>query len=93
LQISGVKFSAMDTPPKLNPPARYRDSKLIWAGAVILILGSGPLLGIIIAARLSLTPDSDPNPIAFGILAGLTFWPGIALLLAGVLTVWSRNRK
>ena len=83
----------MDTPPKLNPPARYRDSKLIWAGVVILILGSGPLFGIIIAAKLSLTHDPNPNPIAFCVLGGLTFWPGLALLLAGVLTVWFRKRK
>jgi hypothetical protein len=38
-------------------------------------LGSGPLLGIIVAAKLGLTHDPNPNPIAFGILAGLTFWP------------------
>jgi len=83
----------MNTPPKTNPSERYRDSKLIRVGAAILVLGSGPLLAIIVAAKLGLTRDPNPNPVGFGILAGLTFWPGIILLLVGVLAVWQRKRK
>jgi hypothetical protein len=83
----------MNTPPKINPPERYRDSNLIRIGAAILVLGSGPLLAIIVAAKLGLTRDPNPNPVGFGMLAGCTFWPGIILLFVGVLTVWLRKRK
>jgi hypothetical protein len=81
----------MKMPPKINPPERYRDSKLICFSVAILVLGSGPLRAVIVASKPGLT--RDPNPIGFGILAGLTFWPSLILLLAGVLTVWQRKRK
>lgn len=92
-KFSTLNSAAMNTQPKINPPERYRDSKLIRIGAAILVLGSGPLLAVIVAAKLSLTSDPNPNPVGFGMLAGLTFWPGIILLLVGVLTVWQRRRK
>ena len=55
-----------------------------------LILGSGPLVAIMIAARLGVGHDPDPNPIFFGMLAGLTFWPSIILILVGA---WRVRRK
>jgi hypothetical protein len=75
-------------PPLDNdPPKRYRDSKLVRIGAAILLIGSGPLLTIILAAKLGLTRDPNPNPVAFGILAGLTLWPAVIILLIGILKV------
>jgi len=72
---------------------RLRDPRLIRTGLALLILGSAPLLGVIIAARLGLTSDPNPNPIGPGILVFLTFWPSIGLILAGLFTVWSARRE
>jgi len=66
---------------------RYWDSKLVRVGTVLFVLGSGPLLLIIAAADLGLTRDPNPNPVGFGILAGLTFWPSIIMIVAGVVSV------
>ena len=58
----------------------------------LLVLGSGPLFGIILFAKLGLTSDPDPNPIFPGMLAGLTFWPAVICLGIGMAQV-RRNRK
>ena len=62
-------------------------------GLALLILGSGPLLVIITAAKLGLTDDPNPNPVIFGIMAFFTFWPGIGLILSGVAHVRKERRK
>jgi len=71
---------------------RYWDSKLVKAGTALLVLGSGPLLLIMAAADIGLTRDPNPNPVAFGILAGLTFWPALILIAVGIVSV-SRARS
>jgi hypothetical protein len=72
---------------------RFRDSWLIRIGALLLLIGSGPLLGVIFAAKLGLTRDPNPNPVGFGILAVLTFLPSIGLIIAGVVGVLWRKRS
>jgi hypothetical protein len=47
----------------------------------LLVLGSGPLLAIIAAASMGLTKDPNPNPIGPGLLAALTFWPSIIMII------------
>ena len=74
-------------------PTRLRDSRLFRAGLGLFILGSGPLIGILIAAQLGLTFDPNPNPVGFGLLAFLTFWPSVGLLLAGLFFVRSARRE
>jgi hypothetical protein len=56
-------------------------------GFWLFVLGSGPLLLTILAADLGLTSDPNPNPIGYGILAGLTFWPAIICLIVGIVQV------
>ena len=51
----------------------------------MLVLGVGPLLVIIVAASLGLTSDPNPNPVGFGILAGLSLWPAVGLTIAGAI--------
>jgi hypothetical protein len=58
----------------------------------MLILGTGPLLFIIVAAALGLWPDPNPNPIGPGMLALLTFWPSLICLALGIVRVWLRRR-
>ena len=66
-------------------------SRYFRVGALLLVVGTGPLLTVIALARLGLTSDPNPNPIGFGMLAMLTFWPGIILILLGVVTARRRG--
>ena len=65
-------------------PARFRDSWIIRIGAILFLLGVGPLLLLALTNSLGL---SDSNPDATGILAFLTFWPSILITLIGVVLV------
>ena len=63
----------------------YLKSTWVRVGLALLVVGSGPLLFIIVAAGMGLWPDPNPNPIGFGMLAGLTFWPAIICIAIGVV--------
>jgi hypothetical protein len=52
-------------------------------GISTLILGSGPLLIILFLETLGIIDVS--NPVEPGILAFLTFWPSIILIIIGVV--------
>lgn len=66
---------------------RYLANRFVRWGLGLFLIGSGPLLLIILAAAVGLWPDPDPNPVGPGLLAFLTFWPAVALLGLGVLQV------
>lgn len=66
---------------------RYLQSWWIRAGLLLLVVGTGPLASIMLAAALGFTDDPNPNPVMFGILAGLTFWPSVGLIAVGVWRV------
>jgi len=93
----------MDTNPTLDPaqppliehPLRrtFRLSRLFWAGLILLMLGCGPLLAVILLAWLGLTKDPNPNPVGFGILFFLTFWPSIILMVVGVVQSYTRYKS
>ena len=71
-------------------------SPLLWVGLAVLVVGVGPLLAIVVAAKMGWTSDPNPNPVGPGILAFLTLWPGIGLTVAGlVLTAlgWCRRAR
>jgi hypothetical protein len=85
--------SVRDNHAVAERPKRFWESKLILFGLAILVFGSGPLIGTMLAAELGLTEDPNPNPVAFGIMAMLTFWPGIALILVGISRIRSHNSK
>ena len=65
--------------------------KLFWIGLAILVLGTGPLVTVMLGAALGLTGDPDPNPVGLGMLAGVTFWPGIAVTAIGILQAVRRG--
>jgi hypothetical protein len=75
-----------------TPAQRFRDSWLIRIGVGLLVLGSGPLLGVIAAAGLGLTSDPNPNPIGFGIMAMCSFWPSVILIVCGIVDVVRKRR-
>ncbi len=62
----------------------YLQSRMVRLGLALIVLGSGPLLFIIVAAAVGLWPDPDPNPIGPGMLAFFTFWPGVICIVKGV---------
>jgi hypothetical protein len=60
-------------------------------GLALLLLGNGPLVGIIVLAKIGIWPDPDPNPIGPGLLSFVTFWPAVILLGAGVKRARARH--
>lgn len=62
-------------------------NKMFLTGFILFVIGSGPLLVIMLAAKMGLTADPNPNPILFGLMAGLTFWPGLILMGIGAYRV------
>ena len=69
----------------------YLQSPLVKVGIALLVVGSGPLLFIIVAAAAGLWPDPNPNPIGPGLLCFVTFWPAVICIVVGVNRV--RNRR
>jgi hypothetical protein len=57
--------------------------KLTRIGVTIFIVGSSPLLLVMLFAKIGIL--EDPNPILFGIMAMFTFWPSLLLILIGVI--------
>jgi hypothetical protein len=72
---------------------RLADSWLLRAGILLLLLGTGPLLAIILAAQLGLTNDPNPNPVGPGLLAGVTFLPSLVLIVIGIVRVIVANGR
>ena len=64
---------------------RFFANRLFKIGFWLFVIGSGPLLAIIVLAGIGLWPDPNPNPIGLGILAFLTFWPSIICMIVGVV--------
>jgi hypothetical protein len=59
-----------------------RLTKMFWFGVALLVVGTGPLLAVILFSS-----DPNPNPIGPGLLAFVTFWPSVALIVVG----WRRS--
>ena len=70
----------------------YLRSRLVRVGLATLVVGTGPLILIIVLAGLGVLSDPNPNPVGPGILAGLTFWPGIICVVVGVIKVARRKQ-
>jgi len=70
----------------------YFSNGLFTAGLIVLVLGSSPLIAIILLAKIGVWPDPDPNPIGPGLLTFITFWPGVLLMIIGARRVQARRR-
>jgi hypothetical protein len=71
----------------------YFSNWIFTTGFVVLVLGSAPLIAIIVLAKIGVWPDPDPNPIGPGLLTFFTFWPGVLLMVIGVKRVNARRRQ
>jgi hypothetical protein len=60
-------------------------NRLSKIGFWLFVLGSCPLLAIIVLASIGLWPDPNPNPIGPGLLAFFTFWPSIICMVIGAI--------
>ena len=78
--------------PVANEIREYLGSRLVRIGLVLLVVGTGPLLFIIVAAAVGLWPDPNPNPIGPGLLFFFTFWPAVICLIVGIVRVRRRRR-
>ncbi|MBM4111457.1 MAG: hypothetical protein FJ254_08910 [Phycisphaerae bacterium] len=77
-------MAAMHGDSQRTTRRRTLSSILLLLGALGLLFGSGPLMGVIVAAKMGWTADPNPNPVGFGILAFFTFWPSVLLLVIGL---------
>ena len=77
----------------MDSPPRFKLSLLFWIGLALLVLGTGPLLVIILAASLGLLSDPNPNPIGPGLLTFVTFWPAVIMIVWGLIASIVRYRK
>lgn len=64
-----------------------------WFGFWLFVIGTGPLLAVILLAKLGVLDDPNPNPVGFGILAAFTFWPAILTMLVSYARAVSRRDK
>jgi hypothetical protein len=64
---------------------RLFENRLFKIGFWLFVLGSGPLLAIIVLAGVGLWPDPNPNPIGPGLLAFFTFWPSVICMIIGAV--------
>lgn len=62
----------------------FLSDKLFLIGAAVVIIGSAPLITILLLAKVGLWPDPNPNPVGPGLLVFVTFWPGVILMAAGI---------
>ena len=62
-------------------------------GFWLVVLGWGPLFGIVLLAGIGLWPDPNPNPVGPGLLFFFTLWPALACLVVGGLKAWRDTRR
>ena len=71
----------------------YRKNRLVQIGFWLLVIGAGPLFGIILLAEIGIWPDPNPNPIGPGLLFFFTFWPAVICLSKGVSQVRRKQKS
>ncbi len=64
---------------------RYWRSNWIRAGLVVIAIGALPLLLVILAAKVHLLADPNPNPVGLGVLFFFSVIIGSILMLAGIV--------
>jgi hypothetical protein len=71
----------------------YFSNWIFTIGLAVFVLGSAPLIGIVVLAKIGIWPDPDPNPIGPGLLTFVTFWPGVLLMVIGARRVNAQRSR
>lgn len=71
----------------------YWQSWCVKGGLAVVVIGSVPLLAVIVAAKIGLWPDPDPNPVGLGVLFLLSVLIGSLSALVGVVWTHLEERK
>jgi hypothetical protein len=71
---------------------RWIDNRWIRVGLVLVVLGWGPLWGIVLLAAIGWWPDPNPNPIGPGLRFFFSFWPAVICLALGAWQVRRARR-
>lgn len=69
----------------------YLNTCLFKSGAVIALIGWSPLLAAFFVASIGLWSDPNSNPIGFGLLFFLSFWPAGIFMAIGAFQIWRRG--
>lgn len=77
----------------MESPPRFKLTVVFWVGLLLVVLGTGPLLLIVVVAELGLISDPNPNPMGPGLLAFFTFWPAVILIAWGLVASVLRYRR
>lgn len=67
-------------------------NRLFKIGFWLFVIGSGPLLAILVLAGIGLWPDPNPNPLGPGLLAFVTFWPSLTCMIIGAVQAFQASR-
>ncbi|MFT3730533.1 MAG: hypothetical protein QM780_03770 [Hyphomicrobium sp.] len=65
--------------------------RLLKLGLAMLVIGATPLLAVILAAKIGLWGDPDPNPIGLGLLFAAMTPPATILIAIGAFQ-WLKQR-
>lgn len=63
----------------------FRLPALFWIGLAVLVVGSVPLFGFIVADSMGLLADPEPNPVGPGLIFFVSFWAGLIAMAIGLV--------
>ena len=78
-----VLFSKVE--PLCVPKEFLMGRSVMYIGVAILVLGVGPVLIIVLLSKIGIG-DPNPNPVGPGMLAAISFWPGIIMTILGAIS-------
>ncbi len=65
---------------------RWSGAKLLTVGLVLLVLGTAPLLSVLVLSSFGIV-DRHSDPMTLGLIAFFTFWPGVGMSVAGLVRI------
>jgi hypothetical protein len=71
----------------------YLASRWVRIGGWIALIGALPLLGVILAAKVGLWLDPNPNPIGLGLLFLFAGLVGMVCAVVGIYQVETSERR
>jgi hypothetical protein len=73
-----------------TPLNGQRANRLLLYGILWHLVGCGPLYYVTLRSKMGIG-DPNPNPVLFGIMAGVSFLPSLIVIAFGIYLKWKRN--